>query len=270
MDSEIIIHSNALPIGGIGIDPGKREEILTNDEAAIALARSLVAYYEHIKGRKYWMVKHGMKFLVDIDEPDTGIKEIMGDYILAGEYELNTTRLFERIIKPEHVCVDVGASIGYFTILMGKLGKEVYAIEPIKEQCDRIVKNVTGNSLSNVEVINKALSSKQGVIKINGMAHGRDSAEAITLDSLNIQQVDIMKMDIDGSEPEALKGATETIKRSPNLQLVIEYYPEYIKKLGNNPKEMIDFLSNHFTHVKRIGGDLNDKCFNYYCYNHEN
>ena len=71
-------------------------------------------------------------------------------------------------------------------------------------------------------------------------------------------------MDIDGSEPRALKGLIKTFERNPQLKMVIEYYPECIEKCGNNPQDMMDILDKYFTYEK-IEGDYTDTYWNYIC-----
>ena len=65
-------------------------------------------------------------------------------------------------------------------------------------------------------------------------------------------------MDIDGSEPRALKGLIKTFERNPQLKMVIEYYPKCIEELGNNPDDMLAILDKYFTY-QRIPGDYNDE-----------
>ena len=71
-------------------------------------------------------------------------------------------------------------------------------------------------------------------------------------------------MDIDGSEPWALKGMEETIRNSPNLIMVCEYYPKYIEMAGGSVKEYDEFLDRYFTR-EVISGDYGDGYWNLLC-----
>lgn len=254
----------------IGVPAPKVKEVMENGDAAISLARALLAPFEHMSGTKYYRMSEGSRFVFDADEKDLSLHEIVGDFLMHGEYEPHTTALVKEIVKPGMICLDVGASIGYFTILLAKLAGvsgKVYSIEATKNQFPRLLENINANGLTNVEAHNIAAWGKEDTIHINSNAGQIDNVPAKALDSIFIvnEPVDFIKMDIDGSEPEALKGLEETIKRSPHLKMVIEYYPKYIERLGLNPKDVTDFLDKYFTYEK-IEGDLGSKDYwNYIC-----
>ncbi|KKL60589.1 hypothetical protein LCGC14_2203830, partial [marine sediment metagenome] len=73
-----------------------------------------------------------------------------------------------------------------------------------------------------------------------------------------------IKMDIDGPEPKALKGLVRTFKRSKNLKMVIEYYPEYILNAGCDPVEFREIINKYFD-VDVIPDDYEDGCWNLFC-----
>ena len=73
----------------------------------------------------------------------------------------------------------------------------------------------------------------------------------------------ILLIDVDGSEPRVLKGLIKTFERNPQLKLIIEYYPEVVKKLGNNPKDILDILDKYFIY-NQVKGDLGKDYWNYY------
>ena len=247
----------------IGLPPPKVKEILENDSSAINLARAIVAKYEVINKETYRHIG-GHKMFLDFESPDPSMRGIYHDYALHGEYEPHTTKLIESNVKEGDVCLDVGASVGYFTLLLARKAKKVYAIEATKNQIPTLKKNIEVNGYTNVEIINKGAWDKEEIISVNGNAVGRDNIEAIALDSVIKEPIDFIKMDIDGSEPKALKGMEELIKNSPNLKMVIEYYPKYIERLGLNPKDMTDFLDKYFIY-SRIEGEYSDECYNLYC-----
>ena len=252
----------------INLPDEKLEEYRNNPKALVDFAKSLVAKYEpgEKQGESY-RIMEGLKFYLNVLEEDKALKEIMQDFILHGVYEPETTKVVKEYVKKGDICLDAGSSIGYFTNLMarqvGEKGK-IYAFEPTQNQCKYLMKNVEANGFSNVELYPQALWSKEGVININGNAEQRDNVKAITLDSLEITYLDFAKIDIDGSEPEALKGMIKTIERSPNLKMAIEFYPEYQKKLGNKPEEMTEILSRYFN-CEKIEGDYTDNYYNLYC-----
>lgn len=138
------------------------------------------------------------------------------------------------------VFVDVGANIGYYTIIaskqVGDNGK-VLAIEPIRETVDILNENVFYlNGLRNVRVVNKAawnVSNEEirmriphclGKIGIFGgsavVSHHERSSDShvstVTLDDLtsDIAECDMLKIDTEGAENEILEGATQLLSRT--------------------------------------------------------
>lgn len=236
---------------------------------------------ENFLGNSGYFIMDGHKFAKAIDEPNQAMREIISDYAAHGIriWEPETTKVVKELVKEGDVCVDVGASIGYFTLLfarlVGKTGK-VYALEPTSNQCKYIKKNVELNGYQDrVEIHNKAAwdktadnfsrrdDNKEGNrVQVN--ASYENKIEGVALDDVLPEKVDFIKMDIDGSEPIALRGLVKTFERNPQLKLVIEFYPECIKKLGNDPDSMMAILDKYFTYEK-IVGDYTDTYWNYIC-----
>lgn len=149
--------------------------------------------------------------------------------------------IYERYYQPQKgdIIVDVGASVGVFTAkaakLVGDEGK-VIAIEPESKNFGLLCKNVEANGLQNVEVIHKGVWSAKSKLKLNlaertgghsfykGHCIGKfEEVEVDTLDSIlresGIRRVNFVKMDIEGAEIEALKGANETLRNDVKLAI---------------------------------------------------
>lgn len=239
-------------------------------EAAINVAKTVLSTFEKDPALEgvYYRVVDGHRFYFDLNETGKSMKELMSDFMLHGAYEPHTVKLVKEHVKEGMVCIDAGASIGYFTLLLarqaGETGK-VYSFEPTENQFPYLTKNIEINGYNErVEALNLGLWNEDARISVNGNAGGRDNVHVMVGDTIIKEPVDFIKMDIDGSEPKALQGMIEIIERSPNLKMVIEYYPEYIEKLGNDPKEMMAILDKYFTYEK-IEGDYTDTYWNYFC-----
>lgn len=253
----------------VEIPEAKTKEIRTNNDAAISFARSILPELElvDVKKNQCYRILDGLRFLYDPGSFDEAVKQTFDDLTLCGEYEPHTTKLVKEIVKPGDKVIDAGASIGYFTNQLARQAGEkgyVYAFEPTPNMFALLSKNVEANKFTNVKLHNLALWSSEKTINVNGNALGRNNVKGIKLDDILKGPIDFIKMDIDGSEPEALKGMTRIIENSPNLKMVIEYYPAYIEKLGNKPQEMLDILNKYFTY-KVIPGDYGIDHWNYYC-----
>lgn len=215
----------------------------------------------------------GHKLTVPEEGEGFAIREIMDDYIIhviqRKVWEPETTKIVKEQVKEGSICVDVGASIGYFTLLFASLGAKVYSIEPTGNQFKYLKKNVELNGYNDkVVLLNIAAWDKQEAIRNTIIRVNKGVFPVIDgypLDAFIASKVDFIKIDVDGSEPRVLKGLIKTIEKTPQLKMVIEYYPQLIEELGNNPADMMDILNKYFKYEK-IEGDLDgDKYWNYYC-----
>ena len=217
-----------------------------------------------------------MKFVIcrNIPREQTKMTEIMLDFVAHGKagYEPKTTKIVKELVKEGDVCVDVGASIGYFSILFARLAGEkgkVYAIEPVQEQHPYFLDNVALNGFQNrINLYNCAAWDKEETKEMFSAALLKETntkVQCVPLDLIlkDLPRVDFIKIDVDGSEIQALKGLEKTIAKNPNLRMIIEFYPAYLKSAGNNPEELMEILNKDFTLTKI--GDLGEDYWNYLC-----
>ena len=192
-----------------------------------------------------------------------------------GVYESETRAFIEEALGEGGIAIDVGANIGYFTILMSRLSDKVYAFEPNGITRTILEGNVARNNAKNVTVDAHALSNSKGIMKLYGeqawagsnslISDGRKpiaSVETARLDSIIKEpKIRIMKMDIEGAELEALEGGIVTLKKTDYL--AIEFNREILdKKKPKQEKGLIDFIKNagfdilNLEKVKKEGGNL--------------
>lgn len=187
--------------------------------------------------------------------------------MVVDRYERATTELFKKLLQPGMIFVDVGANIGYFSLLAAKLvGPEgkVYAFEPEPGNHDLLRKNIELNSYSNIQAIQKAVSDKSEstLLFLSALDTGshslyseaarglQESVEITTttidefLESEGWPSIDLMKIDVEGAELVVLAGMENLVKRSPNIKLVIEYCPFLIQSTGANPSDLLTKLSS--------------------------
>lgn len=131
-------------------------------------------------------------------------------------------------VPNRRVAIDGGAHVGGWTREMAKEFDLVLAFEPSKENFECLVENTKG--LENVELYNFALGDceKSGSLHppVNDGNSGAawvvdgDDFEVRTIDGLNLECVDFIKLDIEGYEPFAITGATDTIDRCSPVFLI--------------------------------------------------
>lgn len=163
-----------------------------------------------------------------------------------GYWEPHETRLLFDLVKPGQVAVDVGANIGYHSMLLGALvgpGGRVYSFEPAHDNLGLIDANVALNGLSNITTIPAAVSDRAGYVGLNHYPLSRScdsivdiegagfaaksivpSATLDGLESVGVDRVDFLKIDIQGAELKALQGARDMLERNRGrLTMLLEY-----------------------------------------------
>jgi FkbM family methyltransferase len=178
-------------------------------------------------------------------------------------YEPEVTRLFERTLRGGMVVVDVGAYIGYYTVLASRLvgaSGRIYAFEPNPLAVEYLKRNIEGNSCRNVVAIAMAVLDKSERAHLVSDPAGPESfivrADTTGVQSLDVPTVsldefaegegwpaiDLVKMDIEGSEVPALRGMRRLSDRSSKLQLIVEYNPPAMARAGLARDSLRDVL----------------------------
>lgn len=194
------------------------------------------------------------------------------DLLLYGCYEEAETELVKKLVKKGMTVVDIGANIGYYSLifaeLVGNKGK-VYAFEPDPNNYELLVKNIRVNNYTNIIPIRKAISDKCGKNKLfihkTGFGccslsgknvddkAGVVNVEVTTLDRFfkKSDKIDFIKMDAEGAEGLIIEGGKNTIKNN-DLKIVMEFYPRLLKNLGSNPARLLNKLEKHGFKIKVI------------------
>ena len=185
--------------------------------------------------------------------------------LMRGElFEPFETHLLRREIRPGDVVLDIGANIGYYTVqfarLVGPLGK-VIAFEPDAENFRLLQKSVAANGFTNVELVNAAVSNERGRVTLHrspknpgdhrvygtaGEERQTTQVEVTTLDAFftgRSHRIDFIKMDIQGSEANAIEGARALIAANPFLKLTCEFWPAGLQTAGADPQAFLHELS---------------------------
>ena len=181
---------------------------------------------------------------------------------IVGEYEPEVTRLVKQEIHPGDVIVDVGAHIGYFTLLFAKLVGErgkVYAFEPDPNNFALLKANVEANGYTNIVLEQKAVSASTGTLTLyrsddNPADHriydpqGERSPIEISTVSLDdylaerSSKVDFVKVDVQGAEISVINGMKHILKQNATLKLITEFWPSGLQAAGFSQAEYLDLL----------------------------
>ena len=190
---------------------------------------------------------------------DTG--RLFSDLLNGRVYEKAEVRLIREIVKEGDVVIDIGANVGYHTMLfaslVGSKGK-VYAVEPDTANFDLLKKNIALNGFENVKAIQSAVTSKPEEVTLwrsNDYATdhriyavpGRSnsiSVPGITLDETFAKEskIKLLKMDIQGAEGLALQGGKQCLQRCESV--LTEFSPDCLLAGGIKPTEYLKMLKD--------------------------
>jgi len=180
-----------------------------------------------------------------------------------GVWEKNTTQLILDYVKPNMKVMDIGANFGYYTLLMARAVQPngiVYAFEPVEKFRNELKWHVEANDLQkNVIILPFGLSDKKEQIEISisdsSASIHPDPNELFTcnkitvhdLDSVikefNIDQIDFIKIDIDGHEPLFLKGAYQSLQRF-HPPMSMEFAQHHLHFAGSDVREQKKLLED--------------------------
>ena len=163
-----------------------------------------------------------------------------------GSYEYQKRLAFEDIIQENTVLYDIGANVGYFSllaaVLTGSQG-QVYAFEPLPRNVDFLKQHIALNCLDNIEVIEAAVSDREGQAAFalgasTAMGHigetGEIEVDLVSLDALldrgEIKPPDTIKIDVEGAEFEVLQGARNLLSRYRPILFLDTHQREAHKK----------------------------------------
>ena len=188
-------------------------------------------------------------------------------------------RFIERLSGTLKTYIDVGANNGYwYSLKVAKRipGSRVYAFEPDKMIFPHLTRNVEYNQLTNITIIPQALSSVAGMAKMTDglgasgylVTSNADRAstvdvECTTLDRFikqyGIENIDLLKVDIEGGEFSFLSGAKESLVRFKPLML-LELLDSHLRRSNSSMSDVVSFLIDIDYNCYRIKGSNDVLC----------
>jgi FkbM family methyltransferase len=175
------------------------------------------------------------------------------------------TRVFEKdvvayvssVLKAGMTVVDLGANIGYYTLLASRLvgpSGVVYAFEPDPPMFAYLTRNVATNRCGNVITVNAAVTDRSGTASFVSSESVRGwvvpapatvrtpVVKTVTLDAFFAARgwppIHLIKLDVEGSEKSALQGMSEVCARNPGLHLIVEYNLSTMHRAGVTPEAL--------------------------------
>jgi FkbM family methyltransferase len=207
-----------------------------------------------------------------VDSKDEGV----GMFLLTeGVFEPEETLLFRELARRSQVILDIGANIGYFTLLAARYvpeGGRVVAVEPDRRNADLLSESVALNGYVNVDIERIAIGDASGSATIfrdrrnrggtslfaSNIAEplGSDVVPMTTVDQLveekSLERVDLIKIDVQGAEGLVLEGARTTLERW-HPTVVFEYWPTGLSASGRSESQPLALLQGRGYVVAIVG-----------------
>jgi len=202
-------------------------------------------------------------------------------YIYAtGSYEDCTAQTMTALLRNPAgesggLCVDIGANIGFFTLLMAThvgMSGEVWAFEPAPQTRERLNRNIAINRLAHITVRSEAAFDTTGnSLFFNGPSDHSGVASLRPIDSTSMPfevrtcrlvdcvppsaKVRLIKLDVEGAEHKALLGMAPLLQ-AQHPDLILELSDGFLKQMGSSAAEVHALLVQlGYTKMHRIGWD---------------
>jgi len=177
----------------------------------------------------------------------------------AGDYEPHLTSVFKRFCQPGMTVVDIGANIGYYSILASELvgpQGQVFAIEPNSENCRLLVSSMRLTGRTNITLLPVACDDRTGwayysthigsngglVDKEDLLASPGTVVPTFKLDDLVDAPVGMLKMDVEGAEARVVAGARKLIERHRPV-ITTELSEAMLEEVsGATPSEYLNYF----------------------------
>jgi FkbM family methyltransferase len=230
-------------------------------------------------------VRQLLKLEVLIAETKVGLMRlnindlVQTNLFFHGLYEPQTVELITRLLAKGDCFVDVGANVGQYSLAAaGCVGREgcVVAIEPNPENCvDLLMNRRLNDYLEIIQVVTTAADEKESLLSFalpppSNRGASREINRNITSDddlylvpgfrlteivgALSIRRIDVVKIDVEGSELRVLKGLLEQRSVPHPKHIVFEFIPEHFS-YGGSPIELLKYLEDRKYEILTIVGD---------------
>lgn len=197
---------------------------------------------------------------------------------LNGHFEPGSEHVFCELLREGMTVIDVGANLGIYTLHALKLGCKVYSYEPTPSTYDLLNQNIKVNGFLESKrafTFNYAVGDREKTVKFSicqGISgHNHISGQEETSNTIDVpvvsldqqhqgEKIDFIKIDIEGSEYEAFKGMKNIIEHNPQIMILMEFAPEYIKRAGYEPQELLNLIKEYGLSMQMIEENTSQLC----------
>jgi FkbM family methyltransferase len=199
---------------------------------------------------------HGCRMTLDLSD-------YIQRMVYLGAYERWETRVVRRVLRPGMCFVDVGANVGYFTLLaarrVGPTGR-VFAVEPSPWAADRLAAAIAENGLHHVRVERCGLGAAPGTATLYDprpdnhtptmLADAGSPGRTVPVRTLDecvrewgADRIDLLKIDVEGYEPAVFAGGERALAGGTVRAVLCEFNPHWLHKAGSSSRELYRTLT---------------------------
>lgn len=251
--------------------------------AVRAILHPFVVILREMRQKRYRAKSELLRSLVESlsEDPVIAVKEFHGKFqldasshlfermVINKQYEPSLVQCVKRCLQKSRDVVDVGANVGFFTVMFAKeidVDKRVLAIEPTKNALKRLYRNINVNEVEqNVVVFEGVASDHEGVVELKTvrgkeeysslgvMEHPEITGEEYEIENVTAMPVDklteingldvgFMKVDVEGMEHVVFEGS-ESVLKTHRPVILSELSDNLLKKNGSSSDEVIRFIN---------------------------
>lgn len=177
--------------------------------------------------------------------------------VYCGLHEFEDMAFVLHVLRPGDLFLDVGANVGSYTVLAGKaVGADVVSVEPVQTTFVRLLDNIRLNGIeTSVDALEVCLGGEPGTVRMtvdtdtvnrvvgaDDGAAGRETRDVPQMrldDALRGRVPTVAKIDVEGYEPEVLRGAEATLANPGLKALILEILPSQVDRTGRALSEVL-------------------------------
>lgn len=187
-------------------------------------------------------------FTIDPEKDRLMVKGFDG----LGHPQKDDVELLRKYINERSIVADIGAHIGTMTVPFAKMAGFVHAFEPMPQNLRLLRLNLEQNDIRNVEVHANALGSREEFVTLTSDNDASSASHRITgpgtipvktLDSFGLD-IDFMKIDTEGYEPNVFEGARDTIRRC-RPAIFFEFFMPFLRLHRHSLSRIEDVLEGY-------------------------
>jgi FkbM family methyltransferase len=205
--------------------------------------------------------------------------------LIHGEWEPEETELVKKLIKPGDVFVDVGANLGYYSLIAARVGaSRVYAFEAQPSTYELLGKNVIINWMTKFITYehlavyshtaeldffvrnNYPGNSSVGTTPPDQLQKWFDTTTPVKVHAVSLDdyfadkpgKLDVIKVDVEGAEPAVFEGARRTLVRNRDVKILCEWSPDQMATARQDPAHLVDLWAEQGFRAHVLHTGLNE------------